>query len=1032
MATEYETIFDEEPKFEEALVSKLINDYGWKDNILTYPTGEDLVKNWENIIFRNNKEKDVLNGEPLTDGEMSQIISHFNGRSPFSINQELVTDGTVSIKRDNQQDKLHFNKEVSLFLFNPREIKGGRSVYQIARQPQFKKKDDMARDRRGDIMLLINGMPLYHIEVKRSSVDIENAEAQIKKYHKENVYTGIFSLVQIFVAMNPNETVYFANPGSYDRFNSNYFFHWADFENNRINNWAEIARNFLSIPMAHQLIGYYTVADSAEGILKVMRSYQIYAAQRIIDRVRKALWTKRDNLGGYVAACTGSGKTMTSYKSAQLIRDLRLADKVVFLMDRVELGNQSTLEYKNFADDEDEINVTKNTNLLISKLQSSEADKTLIVSSIQKMSRVNEDAVNRAKDLETIQKKRIVFIIDECHRSTFGIMLQDIKKVFPNALFFGFTGTPIMAENAKKNTVTSDLFGNELHLYSIADGIRDKNIIGFDTYRMLTFDEADLRKQIGLEKAKAPSIEEVQKDEKKKDVFLYYTSDCPMLELEKMLSSSQYETDTHREAVVDDIVNGWDVKSQFKTFSAILATSSIPEAIEYYRLLQSKAPQIKVTALFDASDDGDFGIEKNDAIKEILTDYNARYSQIFAVADYGGTFKKDVSTRLAHKDVYLDIHKHPEKRIDLLIVVNQMLTGFDSKYLNALYLDKILEYEQIIQAFSRTNRLFGPSKKFGIIKYYRKPETMAVNIEEAVKLYSKDRRLSIFVDKLPQNIMNINTLYQEIINIFKDAQIEHFQTLPEDKPTRRKFAKLFKEITDTIDAAKIQGFSWDIKVYRADDGTEVELLLDENTNDILLARYKDLFRRGDSGGGDFDVPYDVDGYITERDTEKIDADYMNQKFKKYVRVLDEGDANLIKEALEELHRSYATLSEEDQKYAELFLHDIVSHSIQMKDGMCFKDYVNEYKAKAKNDQIHHFAELFGVDEAELRNIMSRRPDEESINKYGLYDKVRATADKNLVKKYYKARDVTITPPRIATQFDKLLRGFILEGGFEIA
>lgn len=264
------------------------------------------------------------------------------------------------------------------------EIAAGQSRYQIVQQPIFKSKSAVMNDRRGDLMLLINGMPVIHIELKRSGIPVSQACYQIEKYSHEGVFTGIFGLIQIFVAMNPEETVYFANPGRDGKFNKDFFFHWADFYNEPINDWKTIGSSLLSIPMAHQLIGFYTIADDTDGILKVMRSYQYYAASAISDKVSKTDWTQPNLLGGYIWHTTGSGKTMTSFKSAQLIADSKDADKVVFLVDRIELGTQSLKAYQNFASARVTVQGTENTDVLINRLKSPDPADTLIVTSIQR------------------------------------------------------------------------------------------------------------------------------------------------------------------------------------------------------------------------------------------------------------------------------------------------------------------------------------------------------------------------------------------------------------------------------------------------------------------------------------------------------------------------------------------------------------------------------------------------------------------------------------------------------------------------
>ena len=383
--------FEREADFEQALIN-LLFEKGWETEVLKYKTEAELIRNWANILFDNNRGIDQLNDVPLTDGEMQQIMDQIMLlRTPLKLNG-FINGKTVSIIRDNPADTLHFGKEVSLKIYDRQEIAAGQSRYQIAQQPKFATAK-MLNDRRGDLMLLINGMPVIHIELKKSGVSVSQACEQIKKYAHEGVCTGLYSLIQVFVAMEPEETVYFANPGPDGKFNKDYFFHWADFNNEPMNHWADIAANLISIPMAHQLIGFYTVADDTDGILKVMRSYQYYAASAISDRVARIKWDERDTKGGYVWHTTGSGKTMTSFKSAQLIADSKDSDKVVFLMDRVNLGNQSLQEYRNFADDADSVQATENTHVLLAKLKSSDPANTLIVTSIQKMSRIKEDGV---------------------------------------------------------------------------------------------------------------------------------------------------------------------------------------------------------------------------------------------------------------------------------------------------------------------------------------------------------------------------------------------------------------------------------------------------------------------------------------------------------------------------------------------------------------------------------------------------------------------------------------------------------------
>lgn len=1059
-------IFKKEAEFEDALIKVLFNK-GWSSEVIMYPTEEDLIQNWANILFDNNQSIDRLNGCPLTSGEMQQIMEQIKTlRTPLMLNK-FINGKTISITRDNADDKLHFGKEVSLKIYDRKEIAAGQSRYQIARQPKFKASSKILNDRRGDIMLLINGMPVIHIELKRSGVPVSEACNQIQKYSHEGVFSGLFSLVQIFVAMTPDETLYFANPGSWDAFNPDYYFHWADFNNEVINDWKGIASNLISIPMAHQLIGFYTVADDTDGVLKVMRSYQYYAASAISDKVSKTKWGEGNQRGGFIWHTTGSGKTMTSFKSAQLIANSKDADKVVFLTDRIELGNQSYIEYNNFTDDGESVQKTEDTYVLITKLKSSAPADTLIVTSIQKMSNIKNDENGlNAHDIEEIGKKRIVFIVDECHRSTFGEMLSTIKSTFPNAIFFGFTGTPIFEENQKKMSQTSTIFGGELHRYVLADGIRDKNVLGFDPRMVQTFKENDVRKQVALAEAKANNVEEAFADEKKREVFNKFMNDVPMAGyenddgkyvkgVEDYLPNSQYIEPEHQNAVVNDICDNWSILSVNKKFHAIFATSSIPEAIEYYGLFKDKMPSLKVTCLFDphiSNEDGEYkntykgkpvALFKEDGLVKILNDYNNMFGQDFTIPTHA-SFKKDVSLRLAHKEKYSTITRTPEKMLDLLIVVDQMLTGFDSKWVNTLYMDKILQYENLIQAMSRTNRLFKSNEKpYGVIKYYRRPFTMKAYIDEAVKTYSGDKPTVLFVEKLPYNLKKLNAIFMDISEVFKSSGVSDFTKLPNDHAEKAKFAQLFKEFNHHLDAAKLQGFNWEQGTYTFNDeetGLNETINLDFGSNDFmaLVQRYKELSNGNDdengNGGSDGDdVPFDLVGYITEIDTGRIDAAYMNSRFEKYLKNLHQADVTeeQLQASLDELHKSFATLTQDEQKYAEIFLHDVQRGEVVVEDGKTLRDYITEYQYKAKNDQIHSFAVAFGLDEDLLKNMMQLNLTEANIDEFGRFDKLKQSVDKAAAKAFLEKIDgKAIIPPKVNMKVDKILRKFILTGGFD--
>lgn len=1019
-------MFNKETDFENALIA-LLATKSWEKEVLLYPTEEELIANWQEHLDKTNQHIDKLD-VPLLRTEMNQILDQVQAlKTPYALNG-FINGKTVAIKRENEASR-HFGKEVSLDIFDREEISAGKSRYQIAQQPQFTPRSDLYPKQRGDLMLLINGMPMFHIELKRSGVPISQATNQIERYHKAGAFSGIFSLVQVFVAMTPEECRYFANTGG--PLNPAFYFRWADFNNVYMNEWDKVATHFLSIPMAHQFIGDYTIADAKDEQLKVLRSYQYYAVNKIADTVAKTDWTSGNQRGGYIWHTTGSGKTMSSFKSAQLISRRKDADKVIFLLDRIELGKQSLEEYQNFADSKDDVQATENTAILLAKLKSKQDRDRLIVTSIQKMSNIKaEEGVNEA-DIEQISGKRLVFIIDEAHRTTFGDMLLTIKHTFPNAIFFGFTGTPIEEENAKKNSTTATVFGNELHRYSIADGIRDENVLGFHPFHIRTFKDSDLRRSVALQEAKAADESEVFADDQKKKIYNQFMNDVPMAGeytsdgkyqkgIEDYIPNVQYQTPEHVNAVIDDMLENWQRLSQGKKYHAIFATSSIPEAVNYYRLIKARNSGLKLTALFDPNilNDGQ-GSDKEEWIAEILNDYNAQFGTSFGYATYS-RFKTDLSDRLSHINTYKRIK--PDEQLDLLIVVDQMLTGFDSKWLNTLYLDKILDYANLIQAFSRTNRVCDKTDKpFGLIRYYRKPHTMQRNIERAVKLYSGDRPMGLFVDNLDKVIDKMNVCFADIADIFKWAGLEDFSKNPDDTTSCAKFVKLFNQLNEHLQAARLLGFSWEklsYDVVQEDDSVITATLnFDQETYDKLLARYKDLFKENlSNGGGNDDVPFDLRSHINEIETDKIDQNYMNARFEKWLKTIGG-----IEEAaaLEELHHSFATLSKEDQKFAELFLHDVQSGDIKLDPNLALSDYITTYKQKDANDKVLKIIKDLGLDGDLLRALLARKYTSENLD-LGRLNDLKETVDREKAKAYFNEERIFYLNIRI----DEFLRELI--------
>ncbi len=1026
--------FLKELDFEKALAD-FLPQHGWEPSVIMNPTEEILIKNWAAIIYNNNRDMNRLGDFPLTDTEMQQVMAQVDAlRNPYEVNK-FINGGQVMIRRDNADDKINFGKEVYLTIFNAREIRAGQSVYQIVRQPKFQTKHPLGTTRRGDVMLLINGMPVVHIELKRSGVDVTQAVNQIKKYAHEGIFShGIFSLVQIFVAMTPEKTLYFANPGASEKYSPSFYFHWADFNNEEIHDWKRIAANLLSIPMAHQMVGYYTIADDKDETLKVLRSYQYFATTKIWERVRETNWDDHYHKGGYIWHTTGSGKTMTSFKSAQLIAKANDADKVVFLLDRIELSTQSADEYRGFANADDNVLDTEDTRNLIRVLESDSKDECLIVTSIQKMSRINSGSNVPQSTIDRINKKRVVFIVDECHRSVTGSgrdsgsgMLLTIKNTFPRAVLFGFTGTPIFQENAHGEMTTEVIFGDMLHKYTLASGIPDKNVLGFDLYREETFKEQEIREAVALRAVEAESFEEIEKDKEKVEMYNKIMNDTDILKIEDE-AKSLYVSEQHHLAVMNKIVEERPMLSHNGKFHAILATKNIPEAIEYYRLFKEHFPEYNVTAIFDDSIDNNGGATyKEDAILEMLDDYNRKFGTTFQQSTYA-KYKKDVAKRLAHKMPYQRLEK--DKQLDMLIVVTQMLTGYDSKWVNTLYVDKLMQYVDVIQAFSRTNRLFGPEKPFGIIKYFTRPNRMEKNIDDALALYV-DQPLLVFTDKLEANLEKINQSFLVIDQLFKAEGIEYYAALPQAEASKKKFAKEFCEMTKRLEAAKMQGFLWEKNEYEfqhTNGWVKVKMELDEQIYKILLARYRELFVKTPGGDGDDDDVYQLEAYITETGAGTIDAEYINSKFIKFVKNLYTSGpgSEHVKVAQAELHSAFASLDQRDQRTAQRILHDIESGDLRLSPGKTIYDYILDYQKRECDQQVYTLAEATGLNITKLQNLISNDTTEQNINEQGRFDALVLSLDKMKAVVFLKKVTGQDVPKRfVITNMSSILRRFIL-------
>ncbi|EXU60778.1 type I restriction endonuclease subunit R [Mycoplasma mycoides] len=875
--------FISEKDFEKTIINNL-KEYGWKgfpnnlddhltkqNNykvVLTNPDERQLIQNWKNIIFSNNK--DILNGIELSSDEMDQIIQLVNNCKSFVDSNTLISNEFITIKRTNKDDQKSFNKEVALRLINKRDINSGYTTYQIAQQIRTDKLED-SKSRRGDLMLLINGMPLIHIELKNNTQSIGNAVAQLHNYSRLGFYNGIFKLVQVIVAMTPNEMMYMPNAVDHKDISKERFLKWTDENNKPINDWKTIVKQFFRIPFAHRLIADFAIADSSDNNLKLLRSYQIHAVNKIQNKFfNKEIFieklSKISQKGGYVWHTTGSGKTLTSFKLSTLLLEWNQADTVVFVVDRIELGTQTKSAFKNF-NSSGKISVleAESTNDLVELLSDNSSRHQLIITSIHKQSRANQE--NYEKQLQQISKKKIVFIFDEAHRSTFGDMFKNIITSIPNSVVFGFTGTPIFKENKKEDRTTEDNFGPLLHKYTMDDGMNDGKVLGFtseyvylDRLLLPTIDQYDNRSSLNNNPTEI-AFEKLQKLQN-----LIKEKDEHLLKYEKNLYKflQSDKNNNYKEQVVDDILKKWRNKSWNNFFSAIFATSSIKDAIDYFEIFSKKVNdkkvQIKFTALFDPStdiseeyDNISKGLLKSEKIKEIIYQYNNDFNTNFDASstnDYAN-FKIDIQKRLARKDKYtnLDNKENKDQRLDLLIVVNQLLTGYDSKYINTVYFDKKLEDEHLIQAISRTNRIYKKEKKpLGDVVFYNRPGQMRWNVDKALVLYTNTNPEMGAPMSLELLYSKIDESFTKIKCLFEQWNYPNFESVPNSEQIKKDDAKLFlseyQNIRTNLRTAIILGFDFDNnkKIIMTKDQWE---LIESRIKDIDFSQFKDSIQEDD-------------------------------------------------------------------------------------------------------------------------------------------------------------------------------------------
>lgn len=695
---------------------------------ISLPNYEAVKDNFRNQLNEFNKHK--LNGTPLTDAEFRRILTEIENKSIYN---------SAKILRDKLKIEREDGSVLYVELFNSKEW--CKNLFQVTSQTTMVGK----YKNRYDITILVNGLPLVQIELKRRGLDFKEAFNQIQRYRR-HTFTGLFRFLQIFVVSNGVDTKYFSNSDYDIQFGLTFF--WTDEKNNLITNLKDFASTFLQPCHLAKMISRYMVINDTDKALMVMRPYQVYAVEALVKRATET------NNNGFIWHTTGSGKTLTSFKAGQILANEEGIKKVFFLIDRKDLDSQTIKEFNKFK--KGAVDRTNDTSVLIEQIE--DIERNFIVTTIQKMN----NAIKKSKYaaiMEPYKKEHVIFIVDECHRSQFGRMRKEIAQHFQNAQYFGFTGTPRFEENKSQDgRTTADLFEKCLHHYLIKDAIRDENVLGFSVEYIRTIKPKGTIN--GTEKVHAIDTEEVLHHEDRLNL------------------------------VADHILANHDRRSKNKGYCALFAVDSIPTLIRYYDIFKSKNHNLRIAGIFSYGQN-----EESDGTEE-----HSREALDRMIEDYNGYFETDYSTD-SWDNYFSDVSKRVKKaQIDILIVVKMFLTGFDSKPLNTLYVDKNMEYHDLLQAYSRTNRVEKASKPYGNIVCYR---NLKEKTDEAIRLFSQTDNVDIVLMKSQTEYL---AAFLTAVSALKElAATPADVDLLEREEEKHQFINAFKNVTKFLQ--KLQSFS---------------------------------------------------------------------------------------------------------------------------------------------------------------------------------------------------------------------------------
>ncbi|WP_210140899.1 MULTISPECIES: type I restriction endonuclease subunit R [unclassified Staphylococcus] len=858
-------------------VVKQLQDLGYERVSLRNET--QLKENFRRIL--NERNADKLEGTPISDSEFKRIMIDISDKSVFE-SAQILRDKYV-LERDDET-------KVYLSLMNIK--KWCQNTFQVTNQVSV---NDTHKSRY-DVTVLINGLPLVQIELKRSGVAITEAFNQIERYRRQN-YTGLFRFIQMFVVSNKMETRYYAN--SDQKIMKSHMFYWSDEKNERINMLKDFIESFLEPCHIAKMISRYMIINETDKILMALRPYQVYAVEALLNRAIET------NNNGYIWHTTGSGKTLTSFKASQILAQEPDIKKVIFLVDRKDLDGQTLGEFNKF--ESDSVDRTFNTKKLLKQM--ADPTRKLIITTIQKM----DNAIKSGHPvMERYKEDKVVFIIDECHRTQFGSMHRIIRQHFGNAQYFGFTGTPRFEENASQDgRATADIFGECLHHYLIKDAIRDGNVLGFSVEYMNTFDRSEKIIEDGY--------------------------------VNKINEAEIWMADERVQKVAEHIIANHNKKTRDQMYTGMLTVQSIPMAIQYYRVFQKLKKQgvhnFNVTTIFsyqdnEAIDDTMDEQTRRDILEGIIQTYNETFDKNFSTDTFDGYFN-DVSNRVK-KGL-------PDQKLDILIVVDMFLTGFDSKKLNTLYVDRNLQHHTLIQAYSRTNRVEEPTKPYGNIVAYR---NLKEKTDEAIELFSKTDNTDTVLSLSFQAYLT--KFKQALIELFELAETPQAVDQLEREEDQRDFVIAYRELAKHMQKLKtFDEFAFDKET----------LGIDEQTYEDYKGKYLDIYdkvMRPDKETGEGESVLDnIDFNIEILRNDLINVQYILDLLNQIDLSDTEQQAKDIKEIRKVLDKADDDQLRLKSDLIRTFLDKVVP---SLNEGDSIDDAYYNYESKVKVGELEQFSE----------------------------------------------------------------------------